>query len=164
MDTWDARGWPNSFGIQKGGLTQYEQGAVGENASARLRDVVQRLVNALNSGNASEAAALYSSDAVYEDMGLRSQIQGKVAIERYLTRAVGSLPNGVGAAHRHTVGSDRGGAYEWNGAPGAAISTGTTALVLDGSGLITRSTSVADYSKLSLGQVQALAALTYDPA
>lgn len=164
VDTWDARGWPNSYRIQKGVLTDYGQAAVGENASARLRDVVQQLSRALNNGSASAAASLYSSDAVYEDMGLRSQIQGRLAIERYLTRSIGVLPNGVRASHRHTVGSERGGAYEWNGAQGAAILTGTTALVLDSSGLITRSTSVFDSSRLTLGQVQALAALTYDPA
>ena len=40
------------------------------------------------------AASLFSNDAGYEDMTLRAQILGRLAIERYLVRALVKLPAG----------------------------------------------------------------------
>jgi ketosteroid isomerase-like protein len=67
--------------------------------------------------DAKTAAALFSSDAVYEDMTLRTQILGRLAIERYLRRALDKLPAGTGSSMLHVVGGDMGGGFEWRTAP-----------------------------------------------
>ena len=63
------------------------------------------------------AASLFSNDAGYEDMTLRAQILGRLAIERYLVRALVKLPAGGGSSLRHGVGGNMGGGYEWQAAP-----------------------------------------------
>ena len=105
------------------------------------------------------AADLFSNDAVYEDMALHAQLLGKLAIKRYLTRALPKVPYGPGASVAHVVGSDLGGGCEWRAAPGAPQKRGNTALALDGQGRITRLTVVYDSSLFSDGDYRALVSL-----
>ncbi|MGH8032393.1 MAG: nuclear transport factor 2 family protein, partial [Luteimonas sp.] len=141
----------------------YREEAVGENASLVMRGVTSRLSGAMAAGNAAMAASLFTSDAVFEDMTLRAEIQGREAIQRYLARAISQLPYGMASRHRHTVGSDKGGGYEWWGAPSSPGKTGVTALVLDSSGFISRATSVYDGALFSAAQLQTLAVLSLEP-
>jgi hypothetical protein len=113
-------------------------------ASGRIADTAKRLQAAYASGDAKAAAAMFSPDAVYEDMALHSQVLGRLAIERYLTRIVGKAPFGPGASVAHVVGADAGGGYEWRAAPGFPQRRGNTAIELDPQGQITRLTVVYD--------------------
>jgi hypothetical protein len=77
-------------------------------------------------------------------MALHSQILGRLAIQRYLTRALGKLPYGGSASVAHVVGGDLGGGYEWHAAQGFPQRRGNTAIELDKQGRITRLTAVYD--------------------
>ena len=89
---------------------------------------------------------LFATDAVFEDLALRTQIVGRQAIEAYLQRA--TLPYGPGATIRHTVGSARGGGYEWI-RRGAPVDHGIVAFELDDQRRITRLIATWDGAKLS---------------
>ncbi len=88
------------------------------------------------------------------------QILGRLAIQRYLTRALPKVPCGPGARLAHVVGSDLGGGYEWQAAPGFPQRRGNTALELDKAGQITRLTVVYDSSLFSDADYRALVALS----
>ena len=163
VDYWDSRGWPNTFGVQKQALPSWHTGALRENASPRLRGVVSSLVAAMSAGDMKSAAALFSYDAIYEDMACRAQVLGRSAIERYLARALAVLPNGATSSLRHTVGADAGGGFEWIGARGSPVAAGMTALVLDADGAITRATTMYDGGLFGAGQLQSLASLLLEP-
>jgi hypothetical protein len=47
-------------------------------------------------------------------------VLGRLAIERYLRRALSKLPAGAGSSLLHVVGGDMGGGYEWQAACGGA--------------------------------------------
>jgi hypothetical protein len=165
LDFWDARGFPNTFGLPFKTLAvpaQYYAARVGENADPRLQQVAHALVTAMSTGNVGAAAALFASDAIYEDMVLRNQIQGRLAISRYLTRSLALLPHGMGCTYSHSVGSSQGGAVEWFGAGTTLVRAGVTALLLDQSGLITRATSIYDGNLLTSAQVAHLISLGVD--
>jgi hypothetical protein len=162
VDHWDGRGWANSFGYPKVPLLDYKEAQVGEKAAAALTRAATALQQAMSTNDASAASALYSPDSIYEDMALRLQIQGRDNIKKYFTRALPTLPNGVGAAHRHTVGSAQGGGYEWKGQAANPVQRGVTVLVLDQSGRITRSTAAYDSALFSNLQLQDLVKLSFD--
>lgn len=147
MDYWDGRssGAKNSIGPSY--PTDFHDD-IG-NATGKIADVCHRLGQAFAAGDATAATDMFSNDAVYEDMALHSQVLGKLAIKRYLTRAVGKVPYGQGAAIAHVVGSDQGGGCEWRAAPGFPQHRGNTALTLDADGRITRLTVVYDSSLFS---------------
>jgi hypothetical protein len=113
-------------------------------ATGRIADTAKRLQAAYAAGDAKAAAAMFSPDAVYEDMALHSQVLGRLAIERYLARVIGKAPFGPGASVAHIVGADAGGGYEWHAAPGFPQRRGNTAIELDRQGQITRLTVVYD--------------------
>lgn len=161
MDYWDGRssGAKNAIGPKY--PTDFHDD-VG-NATGRIADVAHRLQQAFSSGDAAAAAALFSPDAVYEDMALHSQILGRLAIQRYLARSLAKAPYGSGASVAHVVGSDQGGGYEWRAAPSFPMRRGNTALALDGGGQITRLTTVYDSSLLSDADYRALAQLSIEP-
>ena len=163
VDYWDSRGWPNAFGIQKQALPSWHTAALRENATPRLRGVVDSLVAAMSAGDSKSAAALFSYDAIYEDMACRVQVVSRSAIERYLARAVSALPNGATSSLRHAVGADAGGGFEWIGAQGSPVTAGITALVLDAEGAITRATTMYDGGLFGAGRLQSLAALALEP-
>lgn len=163
VDYWDSRGWPNAFGIQKQPVPSWHTAALRENATPRLRGVVNSLVAAMSAGDSKSAAALFSYDAIYEDMACRAQVVSRSAIERYLARALSALPNGATSSLRHAVGADAGGGFEWIGAQGSPAAAGITALVLNAEGAITRATTMYDGGLFGAGQLQSLAALALEP-
>jgi hypothetical protein len=147
MDYWDGRssGAKNTIGPNY--PTDFHDD-VG-NATGRIAETAAKLQKAFAAGDAAAAAALFSPDAVYEDMALHGQILGRLAIQRYLTRALPKLPYGPGASVAHVVGADAGGGYEWRARPDAPQRRGNTALELDSAGRITRLTVVYDSSLFS---------------
>jgi hypothetical protein len=157
MDYWDGRssGAKNSIGPNY--PTDFHDD-VG-NATGRIADVSRRLQQAFAAGDAAGAAAMFSNDAVYEDMALHGQLLGRLAIQRYLTRALPKVPYGSGAAVAHVVGADMGGGYEWRAGPGFPQRRGNTALALDAAGKITRLTVVYDSSLVADADYQALVQL-----
>lgn len=162
IDHWDFNAYDNLFGLARTPLTEFRQAAVGESAAAGMRTVATSLCTALATGNHRAAAALFSADAVYEDMALRVQLQGRQAIQRYLSRTVMRLPFGAGVTLRHTLGSARGGGFEWNGGTTSPVRTGVSALTLDADGQITRMTSVYDAALWSAAQRAQLLSLSVD--
>ena len=157
MDYWDGRssGAKNTVGPNY--PTDFHDN-VG-NATGRIADACHNLQQAFTSGDAAAAADLFSNDAVYEDMALHGQVLGRLAIKRYLSRALAKVPYGQGAAVAHVVGSDQGGGCEWRAAPGFPQHRGNTALALDAQGKITRLTVVYDSSLFSDVDYKSLVAL-----
>ena len=103
---------------------------------------------------------MFTPDAVYEDMALHAQILGKLAIGRYLHRAVAKGPYGKEAALLHVVGGDMGGGYEWKPAASFPMRRGITSIALDSQGLISHFTVVYDSSLIDDASYQALVTLS----
>lgn len=169
IDYWDGR----HFGVELAAKlrtpadqfpTDFKESSVGDNASAGIRDVAGKLHTALAGNDYQSAASLFSNDAVYEDMTLRTQILGRLAIERYLGRALGKLPAGEGSSLLHVVGSDMGGGYEWRAAPAyqTTVRRGITALALNQNGEITRLTTVWDGAMIGDEEIKTLMTLSLD--
>ncbi len=161
MDYWDGRSSGAKNKIAPNYPTDFHDD-IG-NATGTIADVAGKLEKAFASGDAAAAAAMFSPDATFEDMALHSQILGRLAIGRYLARALAKAPYGPGAALAHVVGSDQGGGYEWRAAPSFPMKRGNTALALDKHGLITHLTVVYDSSLLSDADYQSMALLTIEP-
>jgi hypothetical protein len=142
MDYWDGRSSDRKTAIGPAYPTDFHDN-IG-NATGRIADTARKLQAAFSAGDAKAATALFSNDAVYEDMALHSQILGKLAIERYLSRALAKVPYGGSASVAHVVGGDLGGGYEWHAAQGFPQRRGNTAIELDKQGRITRLTAVYD--------------------
>jgi hypothetical protein len=143
VDYWDGRSSVRPTSIQPSYPTDFHDQVV--NASAKITSVANALQKAFAAGDAEAATALFSFDAVYEDMAAHTRVVGQLQIQRYLSRALGTIPYGAGASIAHVVGGDLGGGYEWNAAPSAApMRRGNTALELDAEGKITRLTTVYD--------------------
>jgi hypothetical protein len=142
MDYWDGRSSDRKTAIAATYPTDFHDG-VG-NATGRIADTAKALQAAFSKGDAKAATALFSNDAVYEDMALHTQVLGKLEIERYLTRALGKVPYGGSASVAHVVGGDLGGGYEWHAAQGFPQRRGNTAIELDRQGRISRLTVVYD--------------------
>jgi hypothetical protein len=130
------------------------------NATGRIHDTAKKLAQAFAAADAGTSTAMFSNDAVYEDMALHTQILGRLAIQRYLARALGRLPYGKDAVLAHVVGSDQGGGYEWRPAASFPMRRGNTALTLDADGAITRITVVYDSSLIADDDYHALVALS----
>ena len=169
IDYWDSR----HFGAKLAATlrapadkfpTDFKESSAADNASARIRDVASRLQGALASNDSKTAASLFSTDAVYEDMTLRTQVLGRLAIERYLSRALATLPAGGGSSLLHVVGGDMGGGYEWQAAPAyrTTVRRGITAIVLDQDGKISHLTTVWDGAMISDTDLRALMTLSLD--
>ncbi len=161
MDYWDGRssGAKNTIGPNYPTDFHDDVGA----ATGGIADVSHKLQQAFAAGDAAAATALFSPDAVYEDMALHNQILGHLAIQRYLTRALAKAPYGPGASVAHVVGADKGGGYEWRAGPAFPMRRGVTALALDAQGRITRLTTVYDSSLLSDADYRALSQLSIEP-
>ena len=157
MDYWDGRSSGTKNTIGPNYPTEFHDG-VG-NATGRIADTCGKLQKAFTANDAAAAADLFSNDAVYEDMALHAQILGRLAIKRYLARALPKVPYGGAAAVAHVVGSDQGGGCEWRAAPGFPQRRGNTALALDSQGRITRLTVVYDSSLFSDADYRSLVAL-----
>lgn len=157
MDYWDGRSSGTKNIIGPNYPTDFHDGVGG--ASGRIAETAGKLQAAFTAGDAKAAAAMFSNDAVYEDMALHGQLLGRLVIGRYLGRALGKLPYGQGAGLAHVVGGDLGGGYEWRAAPGFPQHRGNTALELDRSGQITRLTVVYDSSLFADAQYHDLVLL-----
>jgi hypothetical protein len=142
MDYWDGRSSDRKTAMPATYPTDFHDN-VG-NATGRIADTAKKLQAAFSAGDAKAAAGLFSMDAVYEDMALHSQVLGRLAIQRYLTRTLGKTPYGGSASVAHVVGGDLGGGYEWRAAQGFTNKRGNTAIELDKQGQITRLTVVYD--------------------
>ena len=138
--------------------TDFKESTPTDNAAPTIHAVAGKLCAAHASNDAKGAAALFSSDAVYEDMTLRAQVLGRPAIERYLGRALAKLPYGAGSSLLHVVGGDMGGGYEWQAAPNycASVRRGTSAVTLDQDGKIARLTTVWDGAMIPDADIKAL--------
>jgi len=144
--------------------TDFKEATLPGNASPKIRSAADQLHAALAGADAKSAAAIFSSDAVYEDMTLRTQILGKLAIERYLWRALDKLPAGTGSSMRHVIGGDMGGGFEWQASPAyqKSVRRGITAITLDSEGKVSRLTTVWDGAILPRDEVKALALLSIE--
>jgi hypothetical protein len=158
IDYWDGRSSLRKNSITPAYPTDFHDN-IG-NASGKIHDIAVQLNSAFASGDAKAAAAMFSNDGVYEDMALHAQILGRLAIERYLTRALSSLPCGKGAVLAHVVGSAAGGGYEWRAPQSFPMRRGNTALALNADGKITRLTVVYDSGLLPDAQYRALVLLS----
>src|SRR5215472_2484490 len=108
VDYWDGRG----FGAELAGSLRvpadsypHELG-VGTVTSrpGPIATAAAELSAALGAGDAGRAGELFSYDAVFEDMALRTQLRGQAAIVRYLRRALPGLPY-ARASVRHVAGA-----------------------------------------------------------
>jgi ketosteroid isomerase-like protein len=169
IDYWDGRHFGTALAAKLRTpadkfLTDLREASVPNNASARIRAAAGKLQTAFAGNDTKAAAALFSDDAVYEDMTLRAQVLGKLAIERYLGRALGKLPQGASSSLLHVVGSDLGGGFEWQAALAyrKTVRRGLTALALDREGKITRLTTVWDGAMASDAAIKALSALSLE--
>ncbi len=160
IDYWDGR----SFGAETAAKmrtppdkfpTNFDYDVVSEGASAKIKDVSQKLAAAFASGDAKAADALFSSDAVYLDRALRARVLGKLAIGKYLSRVLATAPYGKGAKLVHVVGSDLGGGYEWTNAD-SSVKRGIVAIDLNSAGQIERLDTTWDNGVMSDADLQAL--------
>jgi hypothetical protein len=144
--------------------TDFKDSTAPDNAAPSIRAVAGKLHAAFAGNNPKGAAALFSSDAVYEDMALRAQVLGRLAIESYLGRALAKLPAGAGSSLLHVVGGDMGGGYEWQAAPAyrASLRRGISAITLDLDGTITRLTTVWDGAMIPDADIKELILLSLD--
>ncbi len=140
----------------------FKEGEIGSNAAPGMVDVATRLQDALAAGDARAAAALCSYDVVLEDMAIRSQLQGRSAVERYLTGALEAAPYGTGSRLRHVVGGPTGGGFEWIAGPGRTVACGITALEVDASGRVSRLTTTYDGRHLTDDDLGTLTRLVLD--
>ena len=165
VDYWDGR----SFGAPLAAKmrapadkfpTEFSVKVTGENASAKMQETAHKLAAAFAGANATAAAAMFSNDAIYEDMALRVRVAGQAAIGRYLGRTLAKLPYGVGSSVRHVVGSDQGGGYEWT-APGT-VQRGITAIELDPDGKIVKLMATWDNAMMSDADLKNLVLLSIE--
>jgi len=163
VDYWDGR----HFGIDAVNAlrtpdtqfpTTYGEEYIAERSSPALRRVLDRLRAALAVG---DTTGLFAEDAVFEDLALHTEFAGTLAIDAYVSRAYTRLPYGAGTAVRRTLGSGRGGGYEWIG-NGFLGSHGIIAVELDAADRITRFTATWDASRLADAAMATLLADTLE--
>jgi hypothetical protein len=133
---------------------------VPESAATEMSCAAHELQAAFSAANATAAAALFSVDAVFVDMTLRTREEGALAIGRYLQRVLPYLPYGSGSTVRHVLGSAKGGGYEWETV--GELKNGISALELDESGKITMFMTVWDGSRMNDTAIESLAALSLE--
>ena len=137
-----------------------------EQTAPTLRRVIAALHATFTDNAAASAAALFTSDAVFEDLTLHLRLAGQQAIGGFLQRALPSLPYGSGTQVRHTVGGRMGGGYEWvnraakNDQP--QVWQGVIALELDARAKISRLTAVWDGALMDHDTLTALLATTIE--
>jgi hypothetical protein len=160
IDYWDGR----SFGAETAAKmrtpadkfpSNFDYDVASEGASAKIKDVSQKLASAFAAGDVAAAAALFTNDAVYSDRALRVRILGKQAIGKYLARVLATTPYGKGSKLRHVVGSDQGGGFEWTNDQ-SSVKRGIVAIDLNGVGQIVRLDTTWDDGVMSDADLQAL--------
>lgn len=163
VDYWDGRRNPVIASRSTDDKYPHDLGldTVEQKAASELDRIANQLNTALSACDAKAATALFSYDAVFEDITLRTREEGQLAISRYLKRALPYLPYGPGASLRHVLGSIQGGGYEWQ-TDGQSVRNGITMLELNGSGSIIRLTTVWDGSRMSDSVIRTLAMLSIE--
>jgi hypothetical protein len=160
IDYWDGR----SFGAETAAKmrtppdkfpTNFDYDVASDGAAAKIKDVAQKLATAFAAGDAKAADDLFSYDAVYLDRALRARVLGKLAIGKYLSRVLATVPYGKGSKLRHVVGSDQGGGYEWTN-EGSSVKRGIVAIEVNGAGQIDRLDTTWDNGVMSDADLQAL--------
>lgn len=160
IDYWDGR----SFGAAMAAKlrtppdkfpTNFDYDVSSDGASAKIKDVAQKLSTAFSSGDAKAAAVLFSPDAAYLDRALRVRVLGRLAIAKYLTRVLATVPYGKGAKLVHIVGSDQGGGYEWTN-DANQVKRGIVSIDLDSAGQIERLDTTWDNGMMSDADLSAL--------
>lgn len=160
IDYWDGR----SFGAATAAKmrtppdkfpTNFDYDVASDGASAKIKDVAQKLASAFAAGDAAAADALFTNDAVYLDRALRVRILGKQAIGQYLARVLATAPYGKNSKLMHVVGSDQGGGFEWTN-DGSSVKRGIVAIDLNSTGQIVRLDTTWDNSVMSDANLQAL--------
>jgi hypothetical protein len=163
VDYWDGR----HFGIDAVNAlrtpdaqfpTTYGEEFIAERSSPALRRVLDRLRAALAVG---DTTGLFAEDAIFEDLALHTEFVGALAIDAYVSRAYTRLPYGLGTTVRRTLGSGRGGGYEWIGS-GFFGSHGIIAVEVDAADLISRFTVTWDGSRLDDAAMATLLADTLE--
>ena len=163
IDYWDGRSSLRSTSIGPTYPTDFHDGVV--NTSAAMTAAAGALQAAFSAADAATATALFSFDAVLEDMAAHTRVQGQLQIQRYLTRALPHVPYGAGASLAHVVGGALGGGYEWHASPSAApMRRGNAAVELDGDGKVSRFTVVYDSGLLSYPTYPSLVMLAAEAA
>jgi hypothetical protein len=166
IDYWDGR----SFGAELAAKmrtppdkfpTNFDYDVASDGASAKIKDVSQKLATAFAAGDAAAADAMFTNDAVFLDRALRARVLGKQAIGKYLGRVLATAPYGKGAKLRHVVGSDQGGGYEWTN-DGSSVKRGIVAIELNGAGQIERLDMTWDNGVMSDADLQALVLLSME--
>src|SRR5215813_7305631 len=160
IDYWDGR----SFGAEAAAKmrtppekfpTNFDYDVASEGASAKIKDVSQKLALAFAAGDAAAAAALFTNDAVHLDRALRVRILGKQAIGKYLARVLATAPYGKGSKLMHVVGSDQGGGFEWTN-DGSSVKRGVVAIDLNSAGQVEHLDTTWDNSIMSDADLRAL--------
>lgn len=160
IDYWDGR----SFGTETAAKmrtppdkfpTNFDYDVASEGASAKIKDVSQKLASAFASGDATAAAALFTNDAIYLYRALRVRILGKQAIGKYLARVLATTPYGKGSKLMHVIGSDQGGGFEWTN-DGSSVKRGVVAIDLNSAGQVERLDTTWDNSIISDADLRAL--------
>ena len=160
IDYWDGR----SFGVELAAKmrtppdkfpTNFDYDVASEGASAKIKDMSQKLAAAFATGDAAAAGALFSDDAIYLDRALRARILGKAAIGKYFARVLATIPFGKVSKLMHVVGSDQGGGFEWTN-DASSVKRGIVAIDLNGEGQIERFDTTWDNSITSDADLQAL--------
>ncbi len=163
IDYWDGRSSQRKTQIAASYPTDFHDNVV--SASPKIVRAAEALQKAFAAGDGAAATALFSFDAVYEDMAAHTRVLGQLQIGRYLARALPHVPYGPGASVAHVVGGDKGGGYEWHAAPAAApMRRGNTELELDADGKITRFVTVYDSGLLSDEEYRGLVLLAGEAA
>ncbi len=144
--------------------TDFKESTAPDNAAPTIRAAAGKLQAALAGNDSKAAAALFSSDAEYEDLTVRTLVLGRLAIERYLGRALAKLAYGAGPSLLHVVGSNVGGGYEWQATPAyrASVRRGISAITLDQDAKITRLTTVWDGAVIPDADIKVLILLSLD--
>ena len=163
VDYWDGRLHPVSAmrAPESHFDTQLAEDAVVDSSDSTITRVARGLGDALAAGDAATAADLLSPVAIWEDQTLRTRVEGRRAIERYLQRSIASLPYGAGSSVRHVLGFSRGGGYEWR-AGSSSVPQGITGLELNADGLVTRLTALWDGARMETPSLQRLALLALE--
>jgi hypothetical protein len=166
IDYWDGR----SFGAEAAAKmrtppekfpTNFDYDVASEGASAKIKDVSQKLAAAFAADDAAAADALFSYDAVYLDRALRVRVLGKQAIGKYLGRVLATVPYGKGSKLMHVVGGDQGGGFEWTN-EGSPVKRGILAIDLNSAGQIERLDTTWDNGVMSDADLQALVLLSIE--
>jgi ketosteroid isomerase-like protein len=160
VDYWDGRGFGAKLAASlRVPAESYPHDLGAATVTSRpgpIATAAAELTAAFAAGDPGRAGELFSYDAVFEDMALRTQLRGRAAIVRYLRRARRGLPYAQ-ATVAHVAGAGQGGGYEWR-ADGQPVAAGAAALQLSQDGTITKFTVVWDGSLLDDAAITALAA------